>query len=41
LRSRGGISHAEDEWTDPEHITAGCQVLFTAVLELAGVRSPE
>ena len=37
--SRDGISHAEDEWTEPEHVTAGCQVLFNAVLELAGARS--
>lgn len=38
--SRDGISHAEDEWTEPEHVTAGCKVLFNTVLELAGVRSP-
>lgn len=37
--SRDGISHAEDEWTEPEHVTAGCRVLFNAVLELAGVSS--
>jgi N-carbamoyl-L-amino-acid hydrolase len=37
--SHDGISHAEDEWTEPEHITAGCRVLFNTVLELAGVRS--
>jgi len=36
--SRGGISHAEDEWTEPEDVTAGCKVLFNAVLDLAGVR---
>lgn len=37
--SRDGISHAQDEWTEPEHITAGCRVLFNAVLDLAGARA--
>ncbi len=33
---RGGISHHPDEHVEPEHATAGCDVLLHAVLELAG-----
>lgn len=34
---KDGISHNEVEAADPEHITAGCNVLLHAMLELAGV----
>lgn len=32
---RDGLSHHEEEWAEPEHLTAGCQVLLRAVLALA------
>lgn len=32
---RGGISHAPDEWAEPEHLAAGGDVLLDAVLETA------
>lgn len=32
---RGGISHHESEWTDPEDLTRGCQVLAEALTKLA------
>lgn len=36
---KDGISHNEIEDADPEHITAGCNVLLHAMLERAGVAS--
>ncbi|WP_426217730.1 M20 family metallo-hydrolase [Pseudomonas sp. DWRC2-2] len=36
--SRDGISHHESEWTDPQHLTAGGQVLLESILALAGER---
>ncbi len=38
--SRGGISHNRDEWTDPDDIVAGSQILLDAALELAGTTTP-
>jgi beta-ureidopropionase / N-carbamoyl-L-amino-acid hydrolase len=35
--SRGGVSHNPAEFTDPEHLAAGVQVLAEVMLELAGV----
>lgn len=32
---RGGISHHPDEWAEPEHLTAGVQVLADVVWDLA------
>jgi beta-ureidopropionase / N-carbamoyl-L-amino-acid hydrolase len=32
---RDGISHAEEEWAEPEHLSAGCQVLVDSVIQLA------
>jgi N-carbamoyl-L-amino-acid hydrolase len=32
---RNGLSHNEAEWAEPEHLAAGCNVLFQAVLTLA------
>ncbi len=32
---RDGLSHNEEEWAEPEHMAAGCQVLLQAALELA------
>lgn len=32
---RGGISHHPDEWAEPEHLTAGAQVLADVVWNLA------
>ncbi len=34
--SAGGISHAPEEFTAPEHIEAGCTLLLHTLLELAG-----
>ena len=31
---RGGLSHAEQEWAEPEHVTAGAEVLMAALLPL-------
>jgi N-carbamoyl-L-amino-acid hydrolase len=31
---RGGISHAETEWAEPAHVTAGAEVLLGSVLPL-------
>jgi len=36
VRSQGGVSHAEIEYSTPEDITAGGNVLLQAALELAG-----
>lgn len=36
---KDGISDDEIEDAQPEHVTAGCQVLLRAMLELAGVVS--
>jgi beta-ureidopropionase / N-carbamoyl-L-amino-acid hydrolase len=33
--SRGGVSHNPAEFTEPEHLTAGCQVLADVLVELA------
>jgi len=33
---RDGLSHNEEEWTEPEHLEAGANVLLRAVLEMAG-----
>jgi beta-ureidopropionase / N-carbamoyl-L-amino-acid hydrolase len=35
--SRGGISHNPAEFTEPEHLAAGAQVLADVIAELAGV----
>ncbi|WP_166416604.1 Zn-dependent hydrolase [Cochlodiniinecator piscidefendens] len=32
---RDGLSHNEAEWAEPEHLTAGCNVLLRAALELS------
>ena len=32
---RDGISHAEEEWAEPEHLAAGCQLLAETVVKLA------
>jgi N-carbamoyl-L-amino-acid hydrolase len=37
---KDGISHNEIESAEPEHITAGCNVLLHAMLERAGVVDP-
>ena len=37
IPSKDGISHNEIEDAQPEHITAGCNVLLHAMLERAGV----
>jgi N-carbamoyl-L-amino-acid hydrolase len=34
---RNGISHAEEEWAEPEHLAAGCQVVAEAAMEVAEV----
>jgi N-carbamoyl-L-amino-acid hydrolase len=36
---KDGISHNEIEDAQPEHITAGCNVLLHAMLERAGLAS--
>ena len=33
--SRGGVSHNPAEFTEPEHLAAGCQVLADVLVELA------
>ena len=38
VRSRGGISHRPDEYSSPEDIAAGVQVLAATLGQLAGVR---
>jgi len=35
--SRGGVSHNPAEFTEPEHLAAGAQVLAEVIAELAGV----
>jgi N-carbamoyl-L-amino-acid hydrolase len=35
--SRGGVSHNPNEFTEPEHLAAGVQVLAEVVAELAGI----
>lgn len=37
---RGGISHHPDEWAEPEHLTAGAQVLADVVWNLASRSTP-
>ncbi len=39
VRSRGGLSHCEQEFSAPEDIEAGVNVLLLAALRLAGVAS--
>lgn len=34
---RDGISHDENEWTEPAHVAAGAQVLLDVVTDLADV----
>jgi N-carbamoyl-L-amino-acid hydrolase len=34
IPSRGGISHSADEYSSPDHITAGADVLLNALLAL-------
>jgi N-carbamoyl-L-amino-acid hydrolase len=34
---RGGISHHPDEWSEPDHVTAGATVLLDLLLAEAGV----
>jgi allantoate deiminase len=36
VRSRDGISHNPKEWSSPEDCEAGCKVLYSAVLDVAG-----
>jgi allantoate deiminase len=36
VRSREGISHNPKEWSSPEDCEAGCRVLYSAVLDVAG-----
>ena len=35
--SRGGVSHNPSEFTEPEHLAAGAQVLAEVMVELAGI----
>jgi len=35
--SRNGISHAPDEWTDPDDLATGANVLLETVMSLSGV----
>ncbi|HET9016963.1 MAG TPA: Zn-dependent hydrolase [Thermomicrobiaceae bacterium] len=37
VRSRGGLSHCEQEYTTPEEVVAGANVLLGAALRLAGL----
>jgi allantoate deiminase len=37
VRSRDGISHNPKEWSSPEDCEAGCKVLYSAVLDVAGL----
>jgi len=36
VRSRDGISHNPKEWSSPEDCEAGCKVLYSALLDVAG-----
>jgi N-carbamoyl-L-amino-acid hydrolase len=36
--SRGGVSHAALEHTDPDHLVAGADVLLRTLLDLDGNR---
>ena len=36
VRSKGGISHNPKEWSSPEDCEAGCKILYSTVLDLAG-----
>jgi allantoate deiminase len=36
VRSRDGISHNPKEWSSPEDCEAGCKVLYSAALDIAG-----
>ena len=38
VRSKGGISHNPKEWSSPEDCEAGCKILYSTVLDLAGRR---
>jgi hydantoinase/carbamoylase family amidase len=33
--SKSGKSHCQEEWTSPENVTKGCQVLLNTIIELA------
>ena len=35
--SRGGVSHNPAEFTEPEHLAVGAQVLAEVMVELAGI----
>jgi len=37
--SKDGVSHHVSEYTAPEHLEAGCNVLFQAAVKLAGLRA--
>ena len=37
---RGGISHNEQEYTAPEHVQAGANVLLDLALQMAGTQTP-
>src|SRR5262249_55547136 len=39
VRSQGGLSHCEQEYSSPEDIDAGANVLLLSALKLAGVPS--
>lgn len=39
--SKDGISHNEREYTAPEHVAAGANVLLDTVLQFAGAQAPE
>ena len=32
--SKGGLSHCKEEWTDPEYLEKGADVLYETVLRL-------
>jgi beta-ureidopropionase / N-carbamoyl-L-amino-acid hydrolase len=40
VRSRGGLSHCEAEYSTPEHIEAGANVLLEAALRPAAAERP-
>ncbi len=38
VQSRGGISHNPSEWSEPDHVALGCELLARTVLTLANSR---
>jgi N-carbamoyl-L-amino-acid hydrolase len=36
VRSRSGISHSPAEWSSPDDLVAGAELLLGSVVELAG-----